>query len=46
MQQRERLPVAHTCSNTIDLPDYGSYAVLCQKFDQALWGDDGLFGLV
>ena len=32
----ELLPSAHTCFNTLDLPDYGCYETLCAKMDQAL----------
>ena len=31
-----RLPTAHTCFNTIDLPEYESYATLRAKLQQAI----------
>ena len=36
MPRCELLPSAHTCFNTLDLPDYGCYETLCTKMDQAL----------
>ena len=41
-----RLPIAHTCFNTLDLPDYNDYGTLKAKFDQALTGDDGHFDML
>jgi E3 ubiquitin-protein ligase HUWE1 len=42
----ENLPVAHTCMNRIDLPEYESATVLREKLKQALaFGNVG-FGLV
>ena len=41
-----RLPVAHTCFNTVDLPDYNSYKILRTKFNQAIYGDDGTFDML
>ena len=32
----DRLPTVHTCFNTLELPLYGSYEVLKEKFDAAL----------
>lgn len=31
-----RLPVAHTCFNTLEIPGYDSYDVLCRKLDAAI----------
>ena len=42
----QRLPEAHTCFNTVDMPDYNDYNVLQVKMDQALSGDDGKFDLL
>ena len=42
----QRLPEAHTCFNTVDMPDYNDYDVLKSKMDQAMNGDDGKFDLL
>ena len=46
LPRSERLPEAHTCFNTVDLPDYGDFATLCEKFNTAIGEDDGVFGLL
>ena len=42
----QRLPEAHTCFNTVDMPDYNDYNVLQNKMNQAMTGDDGKFDLL
>ena len=32
----QRLPVAHTCFSTVDLPDYADYELLRDRFEMAL----------
>ena len=36
--QADRLPEAHTCFNTCDLPDYNNLAALREKFQIAMRG--------
>ncbi|XP_062513576.1 probable E3 ubiquitin-protein ligase HERC4 isoform X2 [Corticium candelabrum] len=43
--QGDRLPVAHTCFNVLDLPEYGSKTVLRDKLIMAITQTEG-FGLV
>lgn len=40
-----RFPTAHTCFNTLDLPDYGNKSVLVDKMDKAIDMTEG-FGIV
>ena len=42
----QRLPEAHTCFNTVDMPDYNNYETLKNKMDIAMNGDDGKFDLL
>ena len=42
----QRLPEAHTCFNTVDMPDYNNYEMLKNKLDVAMNGDDGRFDLL
>lgn len=37
----EYLPVAHTCYNLLDLPQYSSKEVLCARLTQALDNYEG-----
>ena len=41
----ERLPVAHTCFNVLDLPPYPSHELMKQKLLQAMNFTSG-FGIV
>jgi hypothetical protein len=41
----ERLPVAHTCFNVLDLPPYPSHELMKQKLLQAINFTSG-FGIV
>ena len=44
--QSDRLPEAHTCFNTVDMPDYRDYETLRDKLIQSIDNDDGKFDLV
>ena len=41
----DRLPEAHTCFDTLDLPEYENYHILRSKFLTAMMNDDGRFDL-
>ena len=42
----QRLPEAHTCFNSVDLPDYNDLAMLQEKLRQAIDNDDGKFDIL
>lgn len=43
--QCQRLPVAHTCSNILDLPPYDTPELMKEKIMQAIYFTEG-FGIV
>ena len=46
LPKSDRLPEAHTCFNTVDLPDYNDYVTLRDKLMQSIDNDDGKFDLI
>ena len=46
LAKSERLPEAHTCFNTVDLPDYNDYEMLRDKLMQSIGNDDGKFDII
>ena len=41
-----RLPVAHTCFNTLDLPEYTTYTVFREKFRTAVFEGNDNYGIM
>jgi len=46
LPKSDRLPEAHTCFNTVDMPDYNDYAMMRDKLMQSIDNDDGKFDLI
>ena len=41
-----RLPVAHTCFNTLELPEYKTKEILEKKLTQAIYEGNDSFGIL